>query len=717
MLADLRCRPVFTHIANVNFLLGVIVLSSRAVSRLRRTCSLAVGTALACASLSVVEPAQAHPGYWYSPYYQSQNFSASPYLIGAGVGDVTGEPAEVGFMGYGDGHQLGSGVMSRSYARAFEIQDRNTGERNLMVVLDQLSAFQSVRDEVIRRVQRQYGDAYGESNIMITANHTHATPGGITKYGLYNVTTSGWHEDTFNATVEGIMDAIDAAHRDLAPGNLTVSHSQLTGVGVNRSMVALRNNPQQLQDKLIDGVDPTTVTLRLERDGKTRALINWFAIHPTSLPTTNTLISSDNKGYAQWLLENQDHGVDHYSGAGDGFIAAFANSNAGDVSPNTWLRPGKGPTDNPFQNMKIQGTKQADAVRDQLRSQGEPVGQGLGSAVKYFDFSNMTVDAQYTGTGKAERTCRASLGESFGSGSEEDGGGGLPIFGEGVGTNKFFYAMSRAAYNVSADLKACQYPKDHLLAVGLANAVQEKLPVQVMRFGDYYVLGLPGEYTGAVGVQYRQDMAKLFGVDESHIILQGYTNAYNHYVTTPEEYDLQQYEGGSTIFGRYEAPAFRQSLHEVGSALHRGESLDLGDKPQTPYAAKSSKGKVLYDTPGAGKRYGQQLRAPQSTWRGGSVSAEFVGAHPNNSVRKQGSYLEIQRWNGRAWEYVASDNDPNTRFQWKRHWASQSRVTISWDVPSTAVSGTYRILYYGHSKNGWGQVSAFTGTSSEFRVY
>ena len=33
--------------------------------------------------------------------------------------------------------------------------------------------------------------------------------------------------------------------------------------------------------------------------------------------------------------------------------------------------------------------------------------------------------------------------------------------------------------------------------------------MQIMRFGDYYLLGMPGEFTGAVGVQYRQDAAKL----------------------------------------------------------------------------------------------------------------------------------------------------------------------------------------------------------------
>ena len=32
-------------------------------------------------------------------------------------------------------------------------------------------------------------------------------------------------------------------------------------------------------------------------------VLNWFAVHGTSMNNTNTLISGDNKGYASYLLE------------------------------------------------------------------------------------------------------------------------------------------------------------------------------------------------------------------------------------------------------------------------------------------------------------------------------------------------------------------------------------------------------------------------------
>jgi neutral ceramidase len=46
--------------------------------------------------------------------------------------------------------------------------------------------------------------------------------------------------------------------------------------------------------------------LRLVRDdGAPVGVISWFAIHPTSMNNTNTLVSSDNVGYASILFEQR----------------------------------------------------------------------------------------------------------------------------------------------------------------------------------------------------------------------------------------------------------------------------------------------------------------------------------------------------------------------------------------------------------------------------
>jgi len=74
--------------------------------------------------------------------------------------------------------------------------------------------------------------------------------------------------------------------------------------------------------------------LRIEtEDGTPMATLNWFAVHPTSMNNTNKLISGDNKGYASFLFEEKMNGKSVRPGKGE-FVAAFASSNLGDVSPN-----------------------------------------------------------------------------------------------------------------------------------------------------------------------------------------------------------------------------------------------------------------------------------------------------------------------------------------------------------------------------------------------
>lgn len=69
-------------------------------------------------------------------------------------------------------------------------------------------------------------------------------------------------------------------------------------------------------------------------NGQPIGLINWYAVHCTSMNNTNPYISSDNKGYASILMEQDVNGVDVMPGRGS-FVAAFASTNLGDVSPNT----------------------------------------------------------------------------------------------------------------------------------------------------------------------------------------------------------------------------------------------------------------------------------------------------------------------------------------------------------------------------------------------
>ena len=103
-------------------------------------------------------------------------------------------------------------------------------------------------------------------------------------------------------------------------------------------------------------MDPLTTLLRIERDGRLVGAVNWFATHGTSMTNNNRLISSDNKGYAAYHWERLGARRRLPSTPRPpGLVVAFAQTNAGDMSPNLNLAPGSGPTDDEFENTRLIG--------------------------------------------------------------------------------------------------------------------------------------------------------------------------------------------------------------------------------------------------------------------------------------------------------------------------------------------------------------------------
>jgi len=52
-----------------------------------------------------------------------------------------------------------------------------------------------------------------------------------------------------------------------------------------------------------------------------------------------------------------------------------------------------------------------------------------------------------------------------------------------------------------------------------------------------------------------------------HVVISALANTYINYVTTPEEYNVQRYEGASTIYGPHTLSAFIQEFNKLAVAL------------------------------------------------------------------------------------------------------------------------------------------------------
>ncbi|GAA3127009.1 ceramidase CerN [Planomonospora alba] len=674
-----------------------------------RSLSLLLAAALA-APLLPAPPATAHAGG-----------DPAPYLVGRGLSDVTGEIAEVGMMGYSSFEQKATGLHQRQRSRAFVIVDRATGRRVVYVSADLAMIFDAVRQKVIERLRQRYGSLYGEQNVLLSATHTHAGPGGHSHHLAYNLASLGFQKDTFGAIVDGIVESVAEAHDDLKPGTVSLGRGELADASVNRSRTAFERNPARDRAAFPGAIDPAMTVLRFKQGGADVGAISWFATHNTSLTNANTLVSGDNKGYAAYRWEHDHEGVRYLDDA-PGFVAAFPNTNAGDMSPNLNLRPGSGPTEDEFANTRIIGERQFARAKEIYDRAATPVTGGVDARMRFVDMEDVAVDGKYTPDGKPGRTCTAMVGASTIAGSTEDGPA-IPGFREGM-TGPIGALLASLDVQPSASLLACQAPKANLVPTGLITdpvpVTPRILPLQIMRIGQLYLVAGPAEFTIVSGLRIRRTVAEELGVPLENVLLQGYANAYSQYVTTPEEYRLQQYEGGSTLYGPNTLPAYQQEFAKLAAALRDGAPVEAGQAPPDLSGRQFTlQTGVVLDSAPPSTSFGQVLVQPAASYRRGErVEAEFVTGHPKNDLHRNGTFLEVQRLVDGRWERHLDDGDWATRFRWTRLNAltGTSKATVTWDVAPDTPVGTYRVVHFGDRRNLFGGVTPFTGVSRAFTV-
>lgn len=645
--------------------------------------------------------------------------SAAPaegYRVGVGIGDITGEAAEVGMLGYADPGQTTEGLASRQWARAFIVADP-AGHRVAFVSAEIDYVVTPVQQEVLRRLALKHGTDYNDQNVVITGTHTHSGPGGYGEDILYNLTTFGFRQATYDALVDGIVRAVENADAGLAPGTVKINEGTLAGANVNRSLSAFQRDPAADQAKFPGAVDQRMTVLRFEQAGKPVGLLDFFATHGTSMRNDNHLISADNKGYAAHLVEAGRYGAD-WSHRGQ-FVAAFAQTNAGDMSPNLRGGGAQGPTDDQFENVRIIGKLQADKALQLFDSATEVLSGPIDVRGRYVDFSAVPVSAAYTPDGQPHTTCPGALGQNFTAGAED--GPGPAIVKEGdTSTNPLLLVAGLVVNPTPAAVRTCQAPKQVFLGSGSQTPpwTPQIMPLQMIRIGQLAMSTAPGEFTIVSGRRVQDAVKAQLPAGITHQILAGYANAYAGYVATPEEYDTQNYEGAATHFGRYTQSAYAQELAKLAAAMRDGQPTLTDLRPLSlPQTHVSVKPGVVLDAPPSGKKFGDVLTQPAASYApGATVRVDFATGQPDNNLRNEGTYLEVQRQTGTTWTTVAGDSDWQTIYHWKRVGVAASTAEITWTIPAGTPAGVYRIVHHGDAKNLFGSIKAFTGTSNSFTV-
>ncbi|XP_032094322.1 putative neutral ceramidase C, partial [Thamnophis elegans] len=674
------------------------------------------------------------------------------YLIGVGRADCTGPIAEVSLMGYASLHQKGGGILSRLYCRTFILAERQDDAKRVVHVVAEIGMMsQRVRLEVMKRLKYKYGDLYNQDNVVMTGTHTHSGPGGYFQNTLLLITSGGLIKPALNAIVNGIVKSIDMAHQNMVPGHVFIGRGLVEDSQINRSPLSYLENPASERRRYSSNVDKELTLLKMVADnGREIGMFSWFAVHPVSMNNSNLLVNSDNTGYAAYLFE-QEKNEGYLPGKGP-FVAAFTSANLGDVSPNT-----KGPycinTGDPCENMEnycpVGGARMCIASgpgNDMLQSTqiigrhiysnakeiymkaSKEIDGPISSIHRWVDMSNVTVQLNSTHTGK---TCKPALGYSFAAGTID--GTGMFNFTQGTTEGDPFWdsVVDTILVGPSNESIECHKPKPILLPLGeLIKPYRwqsDIVDIQMFTIGSTAFVAVPGEFTTMSGRRLREAVKKEFEIQGQagmDIIISGLGNVYTHYVTTYEEYQVQRYEGASTIFGPHTLSAYIQLFQGLARAIATNTTQNLPNIPEPPILNVTSLNLLppVIDKKPAGKKYGDVLQDVRPIYKvGETAEVHFVGANPRSSTEYMANFtfLTVEKHDNisKCWQVLHDDASWDTRLIWKKGTLGQSTSIIEWHIPKATESGKYRIQYFGHSKELFSPIRAFNGSSSTFEVY
>jgi len=480
------------------------------------------------------------------------DFAPSGRLVGGiGRADLTPPP---GFplFGFSVSAKVGRGYRTRLYARAMYLED-SAGRRVALVQCD-LGAISAL---LHRRVAARIVDStgIGADRLLMSATHTHSAPGtyfGTAVYNLLGSSLPGFDPRFLDFLTDRISAAILQAYKTRAPVKIACGETTIPGITRNRSMAAYRaNHTPGLSTQEEDAVNKTLTMLRLDgvQGASTKPLgaFSVFAIHGTTIPHDIDLYSGDSHAAAERIFEAK---VKKFYGVNDDVIHALVSGTAGDVMP----------------NYRAQGFEAAHELGRVIADSAFNLFTSLDDDLR----SDMTIRSVFTEIDLTRGhpvnghtlSRRAVYGASSLGGSEE--GGPTKFLGhEGV---RFALPVGVQTFKMPA---FGQFQRAFPVA-----DFPTTMTLQVVQIGDLLLAAIPVEMTTEMGRRIRENFfarARQAGLKLSRAAIVCLANQYMSYVTTPEEYSTQQYEGGSNLYGEQAGPFISQQVEKLVEQMGKGE--------------------------------------------------------------------------------------------------------------------------------------------------
>ncbi|KAK7387215.1 hypothetical protein VNO78_27812 [Psophocarpus tetragonolobus] len=438
------------------------------------------------------------------------------------------------------------------------------------------------------------------------------------------------------------------------------------------------------------------------------------------------------------------------------FVSAFCQSNCGDVSPNVLgafcidtglpcdfnhstcegkneLCYSRGPGyPDEFESTRIIGERQFRKAVDLFNAADEEIEGEIDFRHAYIDLSQLEVTISDQGDSEVVKTCPAAMGFAFAAGTTD--GPGAFDFQQGDDKGNPFWKLVRDLLKTPTKEQIdCHRPKPILLDTGEMKMPYDWapsiLPIQILRIGQLFILSVPGEFTTMAGRRLR-DAVKMvltgeedFEFEDIHIVIAGLTNTYSQYITTHEEYQVQRYEGASTLYGPHTLSAYIQEFKKLAEALIHSEPVEPGPLPPDLLEKQISLlPPVVVDGTPLGVKFGDVCAdvPHNSTFKSGDmVTASFWSACPRNDLMTEGTFALVEFLQEKdAWIPAYDDDDFCLRYKWSRpsKLSTRSKATLEWRIPQGVTPGVYRLSHFGAAKGLFGSINHFTGSSTAFIV-
>lgn len=490
---------------------------------------------------------------------------------GAAEVDLTPPPGlpTYGFSSAGAAHS--EGYWLRLKGRVIVLQSGAT--RLALVQLDLGAASALLHRKLAQRLERLH---LGAPQLVMATTHTHGGPGAYFPDKFFNnvvAADSKFDERLVDFFAAALEQGVETALGRMTDARLAWGQAQAPeGISSNRSRDAWLAN---FADGRVAGpdVDRTMTMLRIdaeEADGQTRPLASWtiFAVHGNSIGPAraaepkSSLLHGDVHGLAARLTR---HRVEQRTGARD-YVAATTTGAEGDVAP--------GPDPSGGHGVALTRT-----VAEAIAATADQLHASLDAAIADPASANVPLAVVYDETSvRGANTTRGRLCPSTVLGGPQ-----LRGSEEGRGVPGWAAPILRTDEGLVDPPHGCTSTRVYALGHLQEIAVRpEDFPdlgtFQLVTFGDpntgLALLGVPGEPTTEVANLLKREVARERWKGTQAVM--GLTNAYLLYVTTPAEYLVQDYEGGSTIFGGHEGTFFAEEFGRLAARWRPNEVVTLG---------------------------------------------------------------------------------------------------------------------------------------------